>query len=69
MKELCLKKLDAINNIVGLPVATSDSLHKLAEAKISDANLFNNIMKAISLNSDLTYVNTQLDNITEFLKL
>ena len=38
LKELCLAKLDAINTIVGLPVATLDSLQKLAESINSDAN-------------------------------
>ena len=38
LKELCLPKLDDINNTVGLPVATLDSLQKLAEAINSDAN-------------------------------
>ena len=38
LKELFLSNLDAINNIVGLPVATLDSLQKLAEAIKSDAN-------------------------------
>ena len=32
LKELFLSKLDAITSIVGLPVATLDSLQKLAEA-------------------------------------
>ena len=63
LKELSLTKVDAINNIVGLPVATLDSVRKLAEAINSDANLFNNMLKALHLNSDLTYVDTQLDNI------
>ena len=53
-KELCLSNLDAINNIVGLPVAALDSLQKLAEAINSDANLFNHIMSAINKKSDLT---------------
>ena len=48
LKELCLSNLDAINNIVGLPVAALDSLQKLAEAINSDANLFNHIMSAIN---------------------
>ena len=63
LKELFLSKLDAIKNVVGLPVATLDSLQKLAEAINSDANLFNNIMAAINLKSDLTDVNTQSDII------
>ena len=40
LKEL-LSNLDAINNIVGLPVATLSSLQKLAEAINSDADFFN----------------------------
>ena len=63
LKELCLAKLDAINTIVGLPVATLDSLQKLAESINSDANFLNTSMAAINLKSDLTYVNTQLDNM------
>ena len=63
LKELFLSKIDAITGIVGLPVETLNSLQKLAEAINSDSNFFNNIMKAINLKSDLTYVNTQLDNI------
>ena len=68
LKELFLSNLDALNKIVGLPVATLDSLQKLAEAINSDANFFNNMMRAINLKSDLTYVNTQFDIIlTQFL--
>ena len=68
LKELFLSNLDALNKIVGLPVATLDSLQKLAEAINSDANFFNNMMRAINLKSDLTYVNTQFDIIlTHFL--
>ena len=63
LKELFLSKVDAINNIVGLPVETLNSLQKLAEAINSDANFFNNIIAAICLKSDLTYVNTQFDTI------
>ena len=37
LQKLFLSKLDAITNIVGLPVATLDSLQKLAEAINSDA--------------------------------
>ena len=63
LKELFSTTLDASNTIVCLPVATLDSLQKLAEAINSDANLFNNIMAAINLKTHLTYVNTQVDNI------
>ena len=38
---------------------------KLAEAINSDDNIFNTMLKAINSKSDLTYVNTQLDNILE----
>ena len=57
LRELCWSKLDAIYNIVGLPVATLNSIPKLAEAINSDANCFNTMMAAIILKSDLTYVN------------
>ena len=63
LKELFLSKLDATTNIVGLPVETLNSLQKLAEAINSDANFFNNIITDINLKSDLTYVNTQFDDI------
>ena len=55
-------KLDAINS-VGLPVSTVSSLHTLSEAINSDANLFTTSMAAITLKSDLTFVNTQRDTI------
>ena len=58
LKELFLSKLDAINNIVGLPVETLNSLQKLAEAINSDANFFNTIMAKINEKSDTPYVNT-----------
>ena len=61
--ELFSSKFDAITSIVGLPVATLNSLQQLAEAIHSCANCFTNIMAANKLKSDLTYVNTQLDNI------
>ena len=38
LKELFLSKLDAIENIVGLPGETLNSLQKLAEARNSDSN-------------------------------
>ena len=60
LKELFLSNLDAINNIVGLPVATLDSLQKLAEAIKSDANFFNNSMAAIKLNSDMLIHNLMI---------
>ena len=41
---------------MSLPVATLNSPQKLAEAINSDANLLYNIMVAINLKSDLTYV-------------
>ena len=48
LKELCLSKLYAINNIVGLPIETLNSLQTIAEAINSDANLFDTIMNAIN---------------------
>ena len=60
LKELFLSNLDAINNIVGLPVATLDSLQKLAEAINSDANFFNNIMAATNLKSDMLIHNLMI---------
>ena len=60
LKELFLSNLDAINNIVGLPVATLDSLQKLAEAINSDANFFNNIMAAITFKSDMLIHNLMI---------
>jgi ribonuclease PH len=36
LKELFLSELDAVNNIVGLPVETLNSLQKLAESINSD---------------------------------
>ena len=38
LKELLLSKLDAINNIVSLPIEALNSLQQLAEAINSDAN-------------------------------
>jgi hypothetical protein len=38
LKELFLSKLDAINNIVGLPVETLNSLQKLGEAINNDGD-------------------------------
>ena len=63
LKELSLSKLAAINNIVGLPIETLNSLQKLAEAINSDADVFDTIMNAITLTSDLICVDTQFDNI------
>ena len=61
LKALLLSNLDDISTIVGLPVATLDSLQQLAEAINSDANFLNNIMAATTLKSDLTYVNILCD--------
>ena len=63
LKALLLSNLDDISTIVGLPVATLDSLQQLAEAMNSDANFLNNIMAATTLNSDATYVNILCDYI------
>ena len=49
-----------VNNIVGLPVETLNSLQKLAEAIKSDASVVDTITKAINLSSSVTCVNTQL---------
>jgi hypothetical protein len=65
---LFLSKLDAIHNIVGLPIETLNSLQKLAEAINSDSDFYNNMMSRIDLKSDLIYVDNQLDIIiTKFL--
>ena len=63
LKELVLSNLAASHNIVGLPVDTLHSLHKLAEAINSDANFFDTIMHAINLRPDLKYDNTLFDSI------
>ena len=57
LKELFLFQVYAIADIVGVPVATLDSLQKLAEAINSDAIFLNNIMAAVGLKSYFTYVN------------
>ena len=62
-KELLFSKVDALTDTVGLPEEPLNSLQQLAEAINSDANFFTNSMAAITLKSDLTYVNEQLDNI------
>ena len=67
LKELLLSTLDAVNNIVGLPVETLNTLQQLAEAINSDA-VFDTIMKAFNLKPIITYVNTQfVHTITQFL--
>jgi hypothetical protein len=63
LKELCLSKLDAINNIVGLPVETLNSLQKLGESINNDGDFFNSIMRQINLKSDISYVDIQVDII------
>ena len=50
LKELFSSKSYVMSNVVGLPMATLDSLHKLAEAISSDANFFNTSVVAIGLN-------------------
>ena len=69
VKDLFSSNLDAVSNIVGLPVETLNSLQTIAEAINSDPNFFRNIMTKLNFKSDLTYVNTQLDDIIKkFLK-
>jgi hypothetical protein len=63
LKELFLSKLDAINEIVGLPVETLNSLQKLAESINSDSDFYNTMTRQITLKSDITYVNIQVDII------
>jgi hypothetical protein len=60
LKELFLSKLDAINEIVGLPTETLNSLQKLAESMNSDSDFYNTMMKEINLKSDTTYVNNKI---------
>ena len=57
LKEVCLSNLYAVNNIVGLPIDTLNSLQQLAEPTNSDATFVDTRMNAIKLNSDLAYVN------------
>jgi hypothetical protein len=67
LKALCLSKLDAINEIVGLPVETLNSLQKLAESINSDNDFYNTMTRQINLTSDISYVNNQVDlRITKF---
>jgi hypothetical protein len=61
LKELLLSKLDATNDIVGLPIETLNSLQKLAESINSDSDFYNTMMKEINLKSDTTYVNIKFD--------
>ena len=58
-----MSKLDAIHNVVGLPIETLHSLQNIAEAINSDVSLLDTSMKAITLNSDLTYVNMVRDSM------
>jgi hypothetical protein len=60
LKELFLSKLDAINEIVGLPTETVNSLQKLAESINYDSDFYNTMMKEINLKSDTTYVNNKI---------
>ena len=53
--------MNAVNNIVGLPTSTLNSLQRLAESINSDA-FFDTIMNAINLKSDLKYVSTVCDS-------
>ena len=62
LKELLLSQLYAINSIVGLALATLNSLQKLADAINSDANFSNNIMNAINLKSCFTDVSILCDS-------
>ena len=61
-KNYGLSKLDAVNNFLGLTVETLNSLQQLAEAIHSGAML-DAIMKENNFKSNITYVNTQFDNI------
>jgi ribonuclease PH len=63
LKELFLSKLDAVNNIVGLPIETLNSLQKLAESINSDNEFYNTMMRQINLKSDIPYVNNQIEII------
>ena len=69
-KQRCdISNLDAVETIVGLPIETLNSLQKLSDSINSDSNCFYFILHAINLKSDITYVNTQFDNIiTKSLK-
>jgi hypothetical protein len=63
LKELFLSKLDAINNIVGLPVETLNSLQKLGEAINNDGDVFNSMTRQINLKYDKSFVDDQVDII------
>ena len=63
-KQRCdISNLDAVETIAGLPLETLNSLQKLSDSINSDSNCFYFILHAINLKSDITYVNTQFDNI------
>ena len=62
-KNYLLSTLYAINNVVGLPNETLNSMHQVAEAIHSDANFVDIIMDATSWKSCIIYVNTQVDTI------
>jgi hypothetical protein len=68
LKEIFLSKLDAMHNIVGLPVETLNSLQTLGEAINNDGDVFNSMMRQINLKSDISYVNTQIDIIITIFK-
>ena len=64
VKELFLSKLDAINNIVGLPPETLDTIQKLANSINNDSNFYSTLVAALNEKSDksTTYTKSETDN-------
>ncbi len=60
ISEIYLSKDEAITGIVGLPVATLNTLEKIGASIDNDPNFFTNNQINIDQKSNLTYVNGQL---------
>jgi hypothetical protein len=65
VRELFLSKLDAIDNIVGLPPDTLNTLQKLGEAINNDSNFYESLIHDLSFKANAADTYTKTETYTE----
>ena len=59
VKELFLSKLDAINNIVGLPPETLDTIQKLTNSINNDSNFYSTLVQQLNAKANISTTYTK----------
>ncbi len=65
VKDLFLSKLDALQDIVGLPPETLNTLQKLADSINNDSNFYDTLVAELALKANIseTYSRTYVDSL------